>query len=248
MIPASFQALGFDRITYFCNLPLDAWAYIVEGADIVVLAFRGTESITNWRTDFQVEMVHPQKTDPRLRVHKGFLAVFNEIDDGPQGLGNAIQQIKGVTKEKGIPIYITGHSLGGALAQIAAAIYGSDQIAACYTFGSPRVGNAYFDLWVKPPSYRVENYADIVPQIPWFAPHLPLPIPYRHSGDPRYLPEQSQSSPYRYEPGLVTRGWQLLKGLIQFAEARAILGIRDHAVEKYEHKLADIAGVRTQAR
>jgi len=65
-----------------------------------------------------------------------------------------------------VPIYITGHSLGGALAQIAAAVLGSDQVGACYTYGSPRVGNSYFDLWVKVPSYRVLNYADIVPQVP----------------------------------------------------------------------------------
>jgi thioesterase domain-containing protein len=31
-----------------------------------------------------------------------------------------------------IPIYITGHSLGGALAQIASAVLGDDQVAACY--------------------------------------------------------------------------------------------------------------------
>src|SRR6516162_5958527 len=72
------------------------------------------------------------------------------------------------------------HSLGGALAQIAGAVLGSDQVAACYTYGSPRVGNFYFDPWVKVPSYRVMNYADIVPQVP-------LPIAYRHSGDPRYM-------------------------------------------------------------
>jgi hypothetical protein len=31
-----------------------------------------------------------------------------------------------------MPIYITGHSLGGAPAQIASAVLGDDQVAACY--------------------------------------------------------------------------------------------------------------------
>ena len=53
--------------------------------------------------------------------------------------------------------YITGHSLGGALAQIASAALSRDNLAACYTFGSPRVGTAGFDEQVKCPHYRVIN-------------------------------------------------------------------------------------------
>jgi Lipase (class 3) len=109
-----------------------------------------------------------------------------------------------------IPIYITGHSLGGAPAQIASAVLGDDQVAACYTFGSPLVGNIYFDLWVKPPSYRLINYADIVG--------------YRHAGDARYLPDVAIDSPYRFDPNLIERGWQLVRGIVQFLRARSILG------------------------
>ena len=235
-IPPVFKTLGFDRITYFHNGRIDGWAYVVEGADIVAVAFRGTKSIANWRTNFRVEVVQPPNTDANLRVHKGFLQAFDDLSDGQQGLGKAVENIKAATDE-GIPIYLTGHSLGGALAQIATAAFGSDRIAACYTFGSPRVGNAYFDLWVKPPSYRIENYADIVPQIPVFAPRLPFPVFYRHSGDPRYLPDQLQHSPYRYEPDFLIRTWQMLKGLVQLARAGTILGIEDHSIVEYERKL-----------
>ena len=43
-------------------------------------------------------------------------------------------------------LYIAGHSLGGALAQIAAASLSEmDNLAACYTFGSPRVATLGFD-------------------------------------------------------------------------------------------------------
>lgn len=140
-----------------------------------------------------------------------------------------------------IPIYITGHSLGGALAQIATAVFGSDQIAACYTFGSPRVGNSYFDLWVKPPSYRVMNYADIVPTVPF-------PIIYRHSGDPRYMPDVVQASPFRFQPGLLQRIWQCCRGLVQLFRSWSILGIEDHSIQLYCTKLDDIARVRTQSR
>jgi triacylglycerol lipase len=120
-------------------------------------------------------------------------------------------------------------------------VVGSDQIAACYTFGSPRVGNAFFDLWVKVPSYRVMNYADIVPQVP-------LPVVYRHSGDPRYMPESVTASPYRFEPNPAQRTWQFVQGIIQFLRAGSILGIEDHAIADYRRKLEAIAGVRMQER
>jgi triacylglycerol lipase len=175
-----------------------------------------------------------------LRIHKGFYRAFTKLDDGTLGIKDKIESIKRSTDGL-VPIYITGHSLGGALAQIAGAVLGNDQIAACYTFGSPRVGNAYFDLWVKVPSYRVMNYADIVPQVPF-------PVVYRHSGDPRYMPNSIAASPYRFEPNPAERAWQLAQGIIQFLRAGSILEIDDHNIADYRRKLEAIAGVRRQQR
>jgi predicted alpha/beta hydrolase len=148
-----------------------------------------------------------------------------------------MDEVKGRTPD--IPIYITGHSLGGALAQIAAAVLGDDQMAACYTFGSPRVGNAYLDRWVKTPSYRVMNYADIVPQ-------SPLPIVYQHSGDARYMPDKLKQSPYRFEPNPLERTWQNIRGLFQFIKSGSILGIEDHSMSEYCNKLEGIVRNRSQ--
>jgi predicted lipase len=138
-------------------------------------------------------------------VHQGFYSAFERLSDGATGIREQMR----ATTPVNVPIYITGHSLGGALAQIGTAVFGNDQIAACYTFGSPRVGNNIFDLWVKPPSYRVINYADIVPQVP-----IPVPfvMPYRHSGDPRYMPDHVIGSPYRYEPSLFAKNWAICEG------------------------------------
>ena len=85
------------------------------------------------------------------------------------------------------PVYLTGHSLGGALAMMATAELSNheddklrDSIAACYTFGSPKVGNRSFDQFVKVPLYRVTNGIDLVPAVPlWFG--------YRQVGDTRYF-------------------------------------------------------------
>ncbi len=245
-LPTAFVPLGFNQVSYFHNGLDDGWAYVAEGPDIIVVAFRGTKSIKNWCTNFQVRMVHPMQTDANLCVHEGFYRAFCDLNDGRQGLHEKIEDLKLATGGN-IPIYFTGHSLGGALAQIATAVLASDQVAACYTFGSPRVGNKYFDLWVKPPSYRLVNDADIVPQIPFLAPHWPLTL-YQHSGDPRFLPEQTDGTVYRYEPGPLTRAWQIMRGILQFLRHWSILEIEDHAMTLYEQKLAAVKADRSQAR
>jgi len=207
-VPPELAGLGFKAFRVFHNDLTDGWAYLAESEAIIVLAFRGTQSAANWDTNCQTGMVHPGDTDSRLRVHQGFYSAFERLSDGEKGIR---EQIRAKTPAN-VPIYITGHSLGGALAQIATAVLGNDQIAACYTFGSPRVGNYIFDLWVKPPSYRVINYADIVPQVP-----IPVPfvMPYRHSGDPRYMPDQVIGSPYRYEPNLCKESSNLRRPLFR---------------------------------
>jgi triacylglycerol lipase len=242
-VPPELGAIAFSRLTSFHNDLTDGWAYIAESDALIILAFRGTQSISNWKTDFHTWLIHPPSTDPQLRVHQGFYNAFERLSDGARGIKKAMEELH--SSSGNVPVYITGHSLGGALAQIAAAVLGSDQIAACYTFGSPRVGNSIFDLWVKPPSYRVINYADIVPQVPFPVPFI---LDYRHSGDPRYMPDQVSGSPYRFEPNIVRRTAQLVMGLIQLLRAGSILGIQDHRISEYCRKLNRIAVARSQSR
>ena len=68
-------------------------------------------------------------------------------------------------------IYVTGHGLGGAFAILAATdikqLY--QNADAVYTFGQPRVGNDQFARYYAssvPETYRIINYADIVPHLP----------------------------------------------------------------------------------
>jgi triacylglycerol lipase len=240
-VPPELAGLGFKAFRVFHNDLTDGWAYLAEREALIVLAFRGTQSAANWDTNCQTGMVHPGDTDSRLRVHQGFYSAFERLSDGEKGIR---EQMRAKTPAN-VPIYITGHSLGGALAQIATAVLGNDQIAACYTFGSPRVGNYIFDLWVKPPSYRVINYADIVPQVP-----IPVPfvMPYRHSGDPRYMPDQVIGSPYRYEPNLLQRVRQFAKAVVQIVKSQSLLGIEDHQIGEYCRKLNAVAAARAQGR
>lgn len=57
-IPSEILNAGFQRITSFHNGYTDGWAYILEGKEIIVLAFRGTVSQKNWHTNFNAALIH----------------------------------------------------------------------------------------------------------------------------------------------------------------------------------------------
>ncbi|KAL6762402.1 Alpha/Beta hydrolase protein [Haematococcus lacustris] len=79
----------------------------------------------------------------------------------------------GMGRQAGRRLWVTGHSLGGAMATLTALGLKRQgyNVAGLYTFGSPRVGNAGFSrlfrdagLWTR--SYRFVNEDDAVPQVP----------------------------------------------------------------------------------
>ena len=140
------------------------------------------------------------KDEGGAKVHTGFLKAFEQIQ---AEVATALEKVAGYQ------LYVTGHSLGGALALVATRHFNADNLAACYTFGSPKVGSQEFGSSIKPPIYRVVNAADGVPRVPptWtvgglhviagLIPVAPVKnaiqgvlekfLGYRHHGDMRYL-------------------------------------------------------------
>jgi triacylglycerol lipase len=80
-------------------------------------------------------------------------------------------------------ISICGHSLGGAMATIAASrLHNVEKVVTLYTFGSPRVGNAEFvRLMSGVTHYRFVNNNDLVTTIPLWI------MGYRHHGQVMYF-------------------------------------------------------------
>lgn len=80
------------------------------------------------------------------------------------------------------PVWFTGHSLGAALATIAAARYKAVRpVQGLYTFGSPRVGNSGFVQTVPRATVRFVHNNDIVTR-------LPPPIGgYQHAGSLKFI-------------------------------------------------------------
>lgn len=182
----------------FCNKETDA--------DLIVLAFRGTEpfNANDWSTDVDLSWLFANKLG---NIHLGFLKAlglqdeksfllglptnFNSSEDKPIAYYSVREELRRLVKEhKNAKIVVTGHSLGGALAAIFPALLSyhsqSDILSSYYgtfTYGQPRVGDAIFGAYVtailRAKSYRMVYRYDIVPRVPFDAPPLAL---FKHFG------------------------------------------------------------------
>jgi hypothetical protein len=153
-------------------------AYVAQTPESVVIAFRGSESPTgldglkDWLlTNANNLLVVPEGrigTDfaaagVGARYHRGFMQALDAVWDP---LLRATEQAAGAT---GRPLWVTGHSLGGALALLAAWRLQRQfiQVHAVITFGAPMVGNevaaAAFE---KAFSGRIFRYVDIEDPVP----------------------------------------------------------------------------------
>jgi triacylglycerol lipase len=133
---------------------------------VAVVAFRGTEP--DDPTDLFADARFTKVTwDGAGRVHEGFR---NALPD-PAALGPMIPA--------GARVLFTGHSLGAALATLAAALRRPDHL---YTFGSPRVGDAEFASGLHGVDHaRYVDCCDLVTLVP------PEFAGYVHAGDLRYI-------------------------------------------------------------
>ena len=134
-------------------------AILVSFRQHLVLAFRGTEStsIKDIKADAKAVKTACESGG---KVHSGFKEAYEEV-------ALDIEETLSQEEYAEIPLFITGHSLGGALATIAAKrLTHRGGLAACYTFGSPRVGDEKWIASIKTPIYRVVNAADCVTMLP----------------------------------------------------------------------------------
>ena len=165
-----FEAAGFNQVQFFNGQSTQC--YLLQGYQFAVLAFRGTESniqegidalnqfITDLKTDFDFRL---KETPDIGKIHRGFDRALDEV------WTDVLAELHQPTDR---PLWITGHSLGGALATLSAARY--EKARAVYTYGSPRVGDGEFKHRFHTPAFRFVHHNDVVTKVP--------PGPYRHIG------------------------------------------------------------------
>ncbi|KAJ7664523.1 Alpha/Beta hydrolase protein [Mycena polygramma] len=115
----------------------------------IVVVFRGTFDLKDAISDLKFRKVpfeSPGISEP-VRVHRGFLAAYNDVVD--EVLAIVKQQLEDFPSYS---VVVTGHSLGGAVASLAAPSIKTahPQVPLkLYTFGQPRVGTSKFATYVE---------------------------------------------------------------------------------------------------
>ncbi len=154
--------------------------YLISKPDAIVLAFRGTQVDSFWPSvlDFAVDANLIPIADAHGHfVHGGFQSALAEV------WAEVEDRLRSEQARQQRPLWITGHSLGAALATLAASRCGGDaafKLAGAYTYGSPRVAEERFGAAIRVPIYRFRNDSDLVP-------HLPIGLVFRHVGKLQFL-------------------------------------------------------------
>lgn len=143
--------------------PIDSSA-----VQFAALVLRGTNDPRDWLTNFNAI---PNGWAGVGLVHKGFAKALDLLWDKVTASLD-----KNVPPD--CPLFITGHSLGAALATLAASLR---KPRALYTFGSPRVGDNDFRATLSGVNaFRVVNNRDVVTTVP-------PPLPFHHVGELHYI-------------------------------------------------------------
>ena len=214
---AKFKALGYKIIQFFdIN---GAQAYLLTNGTITVLSFRGTE-VTE-KSDVLADLKAGKNIEAcGGKVHVGFKGEINKL----------WPTISKVLADNPGNLYVTGHSLGAAMATIAASRM-QDRVTALITFGSPRVGNAEFVKSLTVDHYRVQNNCDDVTKVPFML------MGFAHHGTHRYM--------NFYGEFRDLTPWQQVKDMARSrlkarAKGQKYIGVFDHMMANYIAKLSKL--------
>ncbi|SFU68036.1 lipase family protein [Nitrosospira multiformis] len=197
---------------------------------VIFVSLRGTTlSFADFKADLDVRRVrYSLGFGESVKLHRGFLDAVLECFD------EVVEKIASIN-DKHVPVYITGHSLGGAMAAIFHARLSEREFhpfvhrrqsriapsVSCYTFGMPRYG----DLAAKsvlPQPYHIFNEFDAIPTLP------PTFIGFADSANEKCLnaiPEQT---------AILNKGNFALRSGKGIA---TVLGVSDHRMERYVERL-----------
>ncbi|HZS08025.1 MAG TPA: lipase family protein [Blastocatellia bacterium] len=231
VIRAETAAWGFDRFQFYYSkhkppfLIDDTQAYTIANDQMIITAFRGTTPtmISDWLTDANTPAV-PGPGKKGL-VHLGFNLALGSVYPS---IGDKIRELRTNNQT----LWFTGHSLGAALAMLAAArMHFEDPkllASGVYTFGQPRTFDHLFakayDADLKPRTFRFVNNNDIVPHAP------PDEVIYHHAGTLMYFDVDGKlHDKWPFWNDLKDK----FKGLTSSWLAPGTDGIRDHSMDRY---------------
>ena len=134
---------------------------VKQNNGISIIVIRGTANDANVLSDVDVRLVSDTRTG--IRLHKGFR-------DASLGVMEIIDRDHTVEHT----VHVTGHSLGGAVAQIIGMwLHKRGKNVQIYSYGSPKVSDQVLPGG-QPTHWRVVRRSDPIPFTP--------PWPYSHTG------------------------------------------------------------------
>ena len=175
---------------------------VKQNNGITIIVIRGTANAENVQSDIDVRLVTDD--DLGIRLHKGFrdasVSVMSSIDN--TYLNNA----KKYTIEH--TVHITGHSLGGAIAQIIGMwLHKRGHNVQVFSYGSPKVSNEVLSSG-QPTHWRVVRLSDPIPFTP--------PWPYAHTG--LFIDSQTLDWGPNNDNGLISKTDGLTHAIAKYVE------------------------------
>lgn len=183
---------GLKEVARLHSVPGDklGWVLVDDPSHptVAFVVFRGTASKREWEKDFELQQIpyavsltnnrigelpipklceSPMAScsmfDQGVQVHKGFLDMYGDLRG---------QLVRALSPYLHVPIVVTGHSLGAALAALCCLDLRSNAQASdvrMYTFAPPRAGNPEFAEAFNgliSEAYQIVNFTDLVPAVP----------------------------------------------------------------------------------
>lgn len=203
--------------------------FVAGSNEAVIVSFRGTEkNLADWFNNTKVVLTG----GPLGMIHEGFGLALADV------WSKLLDAVKDY-QDKGQGLWMTGHSLGAALATLATAKYieRATPVRGLYNFGSPRVGNGdfakNFNAEFREKTFRFVNHHDIVTRVP---PRLFLG--YRHVGQVYYFDDDGT---LEADPNAWSRFVDTLSGTFDHFRKqigdKAVDAITDHSMTHYIAKL-----------
>jgi len=174
--------------------------------DHIVFSFRGTRGVANILQDLKYFQAAPFHNEiPDAMVHQGFLEAYMSLRDSIISAAGELSK-----RFPKLPLLVTGHSLGGAIATLAAVDFALNKTVTnevlLWTYGSPRVGNDAFADFIDSKyvnATRVTYKRDPIPHLP------PKVVNYQHHNTEYWFQSASsyQRCPETEDPNCIDSVW-----------------------------------------
>lgn len=198
-----------------------AQAALIEHEDYLCMAFRGTNELADW-----LDNIHIFREAALFgEFHRGF---WRSVEDVWSVIFSRYEDLR---EQKKRPLFFAGHSLGGAMATIAAArfVHQDKPFTSVYTFGQPRTMDRAtartYNSETRNRHYRFQNNEDIVTRVPARL------AGYSHVGDCLYIDSDGD---IHKDPGWWFRFLDTVEGAEESLRSSGKVGlISDHDMTKY---------------